>query len=144
MNGFEFQGTKVFNRYGMEMVNTLLVEDDRTFRQTLKNLLIERFPTMHIEEACNGAEAFERIETAQPEIVFMDIKLPGENGLLLTRRIKQIHPEIVVIILTSYAFPEYRQAALENGANYFTSKHETTHEDLMRLVDSVLPDPSSS
>jgi len=52
----------------------------------------------------------------------MDIRLPGENGLELTKRIKMNYPDIIMVILTSYALPEYRQAARESMADYFVPK----------------------
>ena len=49
----------------------------------------------------------------------MDIRLPGENGLELTKRIKMNYPDIIMVILTNYDLPEYREAARESMADYF-------------------------
>jgi DNA-binding NarL/FixJ family response regulator len=67
----------------------------------------------------------------------MDIKLPGENGLELTRRIKARYPEIRVIMLTSYDFPEYREAAGRCGAYGFLSKGSSTAEEIQDLVEGL-------
>jgi len=52
----------------------------------------------------------------------MDIRLPGENGLELTKKIKKNYPDITVVIVTSYDLPEYREAARESMADYFVPK----------------------
>lgn len=68
----------------------------------------------------------------------MDINLPGENGLELTRKIKATHPETTIIILTSYDLPEYRQAAYEHGANSFLVKGSFTLGELIAMVESLI------
>lgn len=119
------------------MFKTLLVEDNAPFRQSLKEMLCERFPTMGVEEAGDGEKALEKIEAQPPHLVFMDIKLPGENGLEVTRKIKARYSGIRVIILTSYDLPEYREAAKEYGADYFLSKESSSREEILSLVDSI-------
>jgi two-component system response regulator NreC len=68
----------------------------------------------------------------------MDIGLPGENGLELTRKIKSQYPDIIIIILTTYDSIEYREAAIRNKANGFLAKGSSTPEDVARLVESIL------
>jgi DNA-binding NarL/FixJ family response regulator len=104
------------------MNKTLIVEDNVTFRQMLKDSLCSRFPTMEFEEEPDGRNLFNKIDSFHPEIVFMDIRLPGENGLELTKKIKKNYPDITVIILTNYDLPEYREAAQESTADYFIPK----------------------
>jgi len=104
------------------MSKTLIVEDNVNYRQMLKEILWSRFPTMEIEEEPDGRELLNKIESFHPNIVFMDIRLPGENGLELTKKIKKNYPDIIIVILTSYDLPEYRQAARESMADYFVSK----------------------
>ena len=104
------------------MCKTLIVEDNVTFRQTLKESLCSRFPTMEIEEEPYGRDLLNKIDSFHPKIVFMDIRLPGENGLELSKKIKKNYPDIIIVILTSYDLPEYRQAARESMADYFVPK----------------------
>ena len=119
------------------MFITLLVEDNAPFRQSLKEMLSERFPAMGVEEAKDGEEALEKIEVTKPHLVFMDIKLPDANGLEITRRIKARYAEITIIILTSYDLPEYREAAKQYGADYFLSKESASREDILKLVENI-------
>ena len=119
------------------MPKTLIVEDNATFRQSLKDLLCSRFPLMVIGEAVDGEEALQKIDTLAPDIIFMDIKLPGENGLQVTNKIKTKYPQMIIIILTYYDSPEHREAAVQCGANYFLPKGTST-EEVVELVQSIL------
>ena len=119
------------------MVMTLLVEDNVTFRGSLKETLHSRFPTMNITEAGDGEEALQKIKASVPDLIFMDIKLPGENGLRLTRKIKIEYPDVVIVILTSYDLPEYREAAFQYHADYFITKASLSTE-IVEVVESAL------
>jgi DNA-binding NarL/FixJ family response regulator len=119
------------------MPRILIVEDSLDFRQSFREILFGRFPSMEFGEASDGKGALQKVDTFHPDIIFMDIKLPGENGLELTRKIKTDHPKIIVIVLTSYDLPEYQQAAYQCGANYFVSK-DISIEELMKRVELIL------
>jgi DNA-binding NarL/FixJ family response regulator len=93
---------------------------------------------MIITEAVDGEEALRKIDTLLPNLIFMDIKLPGENGLELTRKIKATHPETPIIIPTSYGLPEYRQAAYDYGADNFLVKGSFTLGELIAMVESLI------
>lgn len=127
----------------VKMLKILIVEDNATFRQTIISLLKFRFPTLVFEEATNGEEALRKVRDFVPDLLFMDISLPGESGLSLLKQIKDAFPETITIILTSYDFPEYRQVAKQNGASHFLSKSSTSAEEIMELVDSILRNPGS-
>lgn len=120
------------------MCKVLIVEDNFTFRQMLKEILASRFPSMEISEESDGSGLLAKIDSFRPTIVFMDIRLPGENGLELTRRIKMSRPGVIIVILTSYDLPEYRQAARESRADHFMTKDSPT-QDFLALVESILP-----
>jgi DNA-binding NarL/FixJ family response regulator len=124
----------------IRMFKTLIVEDNDTFRQSLKATLGTEFPLMVIDEAAEGNEAMEKVRTFRPDLIFMDIKLPGETGLDLTKKIKAADANILIIILTSYDLPEYREAAQQYGADYFISKGSSTREEILELVRSILSD----
>ena len=122
----------------LDMKRILIVEDSTIFRTLLKETLHSRFPSMEIFEAADREEAMQKINGHPPDIVFMDIRLPGENGLDLTAKIKAKYPDVVVIILTSYDTPEYREAAVQAKANYFLSKGSSSKEGILTLVESIL------
>ncbi len=97
-------------------LEALIVEDNAFFREMLKEKLQTAASPMVIDEAAEGSEALQKVEALKPELVFMDIRLPGENGLQLTQKIKAKYPNIKIIFLTSYDSLEYRNAAIRSGA----------------------------
>ena len=119
-------------------LKVLIIEDSTLFRQLFKEALHERFPSVEIHEAVDGEEALQKIETQHPNLVFMDIRLPGENGLRLTQKVKTRFPDIIVIILTGCDLPEYRQASSQ-WADYFVSKDSSTAKSIFTLVESIFP-----
>jgi len=118
------------------MFRTMLVEDNVIFRESMRDSLQLRFPSIEITEAGNGEEALEKIDSLSPNLVFMDIRLPGQNGLELTEKIKKLHSDIMIIILTDYDLPEYREAAARCKADYFFSKGSMNIEEVIPLVKS--------
>ena len=114
----------------------LLVEDNADYRKLIKQTLSTAFPSLCIKEAADGEEVFQKISSFLPDIVFMDIHLPGENGLVLTKKIKQKYPEIIIAVLTAYDIPEYQEAAFQNGAQYFLLKNTV----VPRMIISIIED----
>ncbi len=121
----------------MRFFRTLIVEDNSLFRRTILDILRNQFPSMVLEEAADGKTALQKIEEEIPDLIFMDIKLPGENGLHLTEHIKKKYPKVIVVVLTSYDWPEYREAAFKFGANYFIMKGSSTNSEILDLIKSI-------
>jgi CheY-like chemotaxis protein len=118
----------------LDMKRILIVEDNAFFLQFLKETLHDRFPLADILEAANGEEALQKIKTLPPDAIFMDLRLPGANGLELTRKIRGQYPNIIIVILTNYDLPEYREAAYQSGADHFLSK-----DSFLKMINSILP-----
>lgn len=121
------------------MLRVLPVEDNHIIREEFKKSLYDRFPSMVVEEAANGEEAFKKIKGVLPYLIFMDIRLPGQNGLKLTQKIKEDFPSVNVAILTSYDLPEYRQAAIQWGADCFFVKSSFNWDEVNAFVKSISP-----
>jgi two-component system response regulator YesN len=115
----------------------LIVEDNADFRQMLRDVLQSRFPAFQISEAENAEAALALMLQLRPNIIFMDIRMPGQSGISLTGQIKRLYPAIVIIMLTHADTSEYREAALESGADYFLSKEKTTAKDILDLVQRI-------
>ncbi len=124
---------------GLKSFKILIVDDSALFRQTLKEMLQVRFPSIEIHEATDGEKARQAIKTSPPDLIFMDINLPGETGLVLTQKIKVRHPGMVIALLTGWDLPEYREASIRCKADHILFKGSTTRENIFALVDSVLP-----
>jgi DNA-binding NarL/FixJ family response regulator len=130
----------LFGGYGGLNAKLLIVDDNSTLRATTRSILESNFPELRIFEAGDGKEAFAQIHDHLPQLILMDIRLPGENGLKLTRKIKAEYPKIVVVIFTNHDLPEYREAAFESGAEFFLSKSSHEGGRLTSVVESVLAD----
>ena len=121
------------------MINTkvLIVEDNKTFRQTLKSFLIIKYPSLRIFEAENASKTMEIIQTDPPDLVFMDIRLPDGNGFRLTERIKEQYPQTTIFIITNHDSMEYKEAADQCGADGFLSKRASTLSAIIKVVESI-------
>jgi DNA-binding NarL/FixJ family response regulator len=121
------------------MFRTLLVEDAQSFRAATREMLKSHFPFMEVDEASSGSQALYKLGYLEPDLVFMDIKLPDTNGVGLTKDIKLGFAGVIVVILSSYDIPEYRQAAFRAGADCFISKDSPTcMEEILARVKGAL------
>ena len=102
--------------------NALIIDDDENFRKYLKNIIEKYFPAFAVNEAADAKESQKIIHDLKPEIIFVDIRLPGKNGITLTREIKASNSNIIVIIITGYNIPEYRLEARRLGVDAFIAK----------------------
>lgn len=91
----------------------------------MKKLLEDMDPSMLVDSAANYNEAFEVFAASRPDLIILDIRLPGENGISFLRKIRKTGAECKVIMNSNYASDYYRQQCLDLGANYFLDK---THE----------------
>jgi DNA-binding NarL/FixJ family response regulator len=120
------------------MFRTMLIEDNPIFREVYKAYLSHEFPSMEIIETSNGEEALRKMDRVTPGLIFIDIRLRDENGLLLIQKIKMVHPETTIVIFTSYDYAEYREAAMKMGADHYLTKTTTTPDEVIRLVKKIL------
>ena len=116
------------------VVRVLLVDDHTLVRAGIRALLNGLPDVEVVAEAADGREALALAETHRPDIVLMDIAMKGMNGLEATRRLRQDHPEIKVVILSMYAGEEYVMQALHFGACGYLLKESATLELERALV----------
>jgi DNA-binding NarL/FixJ family response regulator len=124
----------------------MLVDDHEVVRVGLKSLLAHQPEFVVIGEAGSASEAVEKAAMLQPDIVVMDIRLPGRNGIEACREIVASQPQIKVIMLTSYAEDEMLFDAIAAGAAGYVLK-QIGGGDLVRSLERVgrgesLLDPS--
>jgi DNA-binding NarL/FixJ family response regulator len=111
-----------------DVISVLLVDDHTLFREGLRQLLSWEQDIVIVGEAANGQEALESIEQLRPDVVLMDIHLPGIDGLVLTRQITQQFPFVSIIMLTMYQQSQYMVQAMKNGAQGYLSKSASARE----------------
>ncbi len=122
------------------MFKILIIDPNDPFRQSLKKVLMHRFPFLDIQEASDVIDGMDKVNTYDPNLIFLEIHLPAQSGLDLARRIKSDHPDIVIVILTGYDLPEYQTAAEESGVEHLVPKDDWTGEDMIALVQSIITD----
>lgn len=119
------------------MLQILIAEDNVAFRLFLKEIMARRFPAMAIDEAVDGDQALLCGKLHHYDLIFMDINMPGKNGLDVTRAIKNCGNRAVVCLITHHDLQEYRNAARECGADYFIVKDELSESMIASLVESI-------
>lgn len=119
------------------MFRVLLVDDNRFFREAFKNDFSLQFPSAVIEEAADSDQALQKIKGTLPHLIFMDIRMPGMNGLQLTEKIKGETPNTRIAILTGYDLPEYREAALQCGADRFFVKSSLQWDEVVAFAQTI-------
>ena len=120
----------------MTGARTLIVDDDARLRRCIRDLLASAPEIEVVGEATNGSEALDKVRYLHPDLVLMDVRLPGCNGLDTTAQVKREMPRVQVIILTTYDLPEYRDAAIDSGASGYVVKH-TLPEVLLPMIRDV-------
>lgn len=115
-------------------VRILIVDDQARARQSLRALLLTCSDVGEIQEAKNGLDALQQIDTFSPDIVFMDARMPGLDGIAATQVIKCHAPKVKVIVWSMYC--DYQSDALAAGADAFICKDESP-EELFETLDQL-------
>ncbi len=99
----------------------LLVDDEDEFRKTLKDFIGHRYECV-MEEAAEGAAAIAAVERIKPDIIFLDIKMPGLSGMDVITQIKDVSPLSKIIIISAWKSAEVVSQAISKGATDYLSK----------------------
>ena len=118
----------------MPMVNILIVDDHELVRAGLKGILAVSSEYQVVGEAETGEQALELIKELQPDLVLMDINMPGIGGLEATRKLKQANPEIKVIVLTMHKEGPFPSNLIKAGAKGYITKDCGVEETLAAIV----------
>ena len=119
--GKNFYKADIYRKHDFQMPSkVLLVDDEREFAQTLSERLLMR--DMGSAVAYDGESALELIRDDDPEVIIVDLKMPGIDGLEILRRVKETRPDIEVIILTGHGNEQDRQLCMDLGAFAYLQK----------------------
>ncbi|MEG8276526.1 response regulator transcription factor [Streptomyces sp. AHA2] len=117
-------------------IRVLIADDQAMVRQGFTVLLGTQPDIEVVGDACDGAEAVTRTAETSPDVVLMDIRMPGVGGIEATARITAAHPEVRVLVLTTFDLDEYVYEALRAGASGFLLK-DASSEQLAEAVRVV-------
>lgn len=109
-------------------IKILLVDDHAVVRSGLSKFLLVNKDMQMVGEAADGQEALQKVSLYKPDIVLMDLMMPGMDGITATREIKKKYPQVKVIALTSFAEQNMVQGALQAGAVGYLQKNVTAQE----------------
>jgi DNA-binding NarL/FixJ family response regulator len=118
------------------MIRVLLVDDQELIRAGLRGILRSRFGFEVVGELADGAEIVEAVVASQPDVIIMDIRMPGTDGVAATRLVRAMPTPPPVLVLTTFEDDEILAAALRAGASGFLLKGVPA-EDLQRAVRTV-------
>ena len=103
-------------------IRVLVVDDHRLLRDEIRTLLVDVPDIQWVGEAQDGAEAIDQVARTRPDVVLMDLAMPGVDGLTATEYISRDHPAVRVLVLTSYTDAMHMRAAQDAGAAGFLGK----------------------
>jgi len=113
--------------------SVVVVDDQAPFRQAAKAVLRRLSCFEFAGEASSGLEAIELVDALRPELVLMDINMPGLGGIEATRRIRSAHPEVVVFLCSTYDAADLPPGTAGSGASAYVNKERFGAEVLRRL-----------
>ena len=115
------------------MIKVLICDDQVVVREGLRAILSTTDEIRVVGEAGSGAEAVEKVAQLQPDVVLMDLKMPGVNGVEATRLIRDRYPDTRVLVLTTYDADEWVFDAVRSGAAGYLLK-DTSREGLIEAI----------
>jgi DNA-binding NarL/FixJ family response regulator len=119
------------------MLRIMIVDDQKLMCDGLKTILESREKYCVAAVACNGAEALELLEICPADLVLLDIRMPGMDGVQAVRIMKQRHPSVKVVMLTTFNDEEYIIDAIAGGADGYLLK-DMDSEDLFQSMESAM------
>ncbi len=118
------------------MTKVLIVDDHAVVREGLKQILAETPEMVVASEARTGEEALEKVASEHYDIVVLDISLPDMSGLEVLKQIKDLHPQLGVLVLTIHPEEQYAVRVLQAGASGYMTK-ETAPDELVAAIRKI-------
>ncbi len=106
----------------METIRVMLVDDHPIVRQGVRSVLANHPDIEVVGEADGASSLFANLEALKPNVILLDVRMPGPNGIEITQRLKREHPEIKIIVLSTYDEDEFLLGALRAGAEGYLLK----------------------
>lgn len=121
----------------MERVRVLLADDHALLREGLAGIIGAQPDMQVVGEANDGLEAFVKAQELKPDLILMDVQMPGMDGIEAVRQIKQVLPETIIVMLTVRSDDDMLFDALKNGAQGYLLK-EIRSQDLLEMLRAAL------
>ncbi|MBS1510956.1 MAG: response regulator transcription factor [Bacteroidetes bacterium] len=119
------------------MLRILIADDHTVVRKGLQQILLDRFPDALIDEVADAESLINKVMTASWDVVISDINMPGRSGLDALLQIKQLYPDLPVLMLSMNPEEHYALRVLKAGASGYVSK-DSASEELVKALEKVL------
>jgi DNA-binding NarL/FixJ family response regulator len=120
----------------------LVLDDSRNIRDRLINLLDMVQGVEFVAQAENAENALLTYHKLRPEVLILDIRMQGENGIEVLKQVKSEQHAPYVIMLTNFPYPQYKKKCFEEGADYFLDK-STEFDEISEIINSLVKAPDS-
>jgi len=120
-------------------MNILITDDHANVRRGLREILFDAFPGALFSEASNGDEVLNQLVLSPPDILLLDINMPGRSGFEVLKDVKRIYPQIPVIMVSVQAESQYALRCLRAGAAEYVNKNSASEElapAIRKILDS--------
>ncbi|MGA2833152.1 MAG: response regulator transcription factor [Terracidiphilus sp.] len=118
-------------------MNILITDDHAHVRRGLRELLVDAFPDAHFSEASSGDEVLTQLIVTQPDVLLLDINMPGRSGFEILKDVKRIYPQLPVIMVSVQAESQYALRCLRAGAAEYVNKNSAS-EELVPAIKKIL------
>ena len=115
------------------MIDVLVVDDHDLIRAGIARMLEDDGSISVVGEACSGEEALDKAQALQPDVILMDIKMPGIGGIEATRRLRQCAERTKVVVVSSCTDNPYARRVLDSGASAYVSKNSHITEMILAI-----------
>ncbi len=120
-------------------MNILIADDHANVRRGLREILVDAFSGTQFSEASNGDEVLSRLLGSQPDLLLLDINMPGRSGFEVLKDVKRIYPQLPVIMVSVQAESQYALRCLRAGAAEYVNKNSASEElapAIRKILDS--------
>ncbi len=121
-------------------MKVFIVDDSEVIRERLASMLSEITGVKIAGYAKDKDEALKLILKSEAQVLILDIRIPGGNGINVLNKIKKENPSLIVIMLTNYPYPQYRKKCMEGGADYFFDK-STEFDRIPEVLEQLMNSP---
>jgi DNA-binding NarL/FixJ family response regulator len=118
-------------------MNILIADDHANVRRGLRELLTDAFPRVSFSEASNGDEVLTHLVGSQPDVLLLDINMPGRSGFEVLKDVKRTYPLLPVIMVSVQAESQYALRCLRAGASEYVNKNSAS-EELVPAIQKIM------
>lgn len=121
----------------MQKIRVILADDHQIFRDGIKSMFENSTEVDILDEASNGQQAIDKTNQHKPDVLIVDLSMPGITGIEVIERIREFNKEVAIIVLSMHSREDYIFKAIRAGANGYLPKEETTKDELLNAIQDV-------